>query len=135
MATTTTDGTITSQRSIKQIAQTLTAKQRSFCQFYAISNNATQSAKKAGYIDMSVIQKKLFKNPLVLELIQQLRKQMIQDYIVQTQYCVMQYKKLIDMAIQSNDYMGASTIVQKISKLKQPLNANAITGQVVIKIC
>lgn len=134
MATTTTDGTITSQRSKEQMSQALTAKQRMFCEYYAISNNAQEAAKKAGYKDMCVIQKRLFKNALVLELIQELRKQMIQDYLVQTEYCVMQYKKLIDMAMKTGDYTGASLIVQKLSKLKQPLNANGITGQVTIKI-
>lgn len=121
-------------KTIQARKEALTKKERMFCEYYAISNNASESARKAGYCDGSVVQKKLMKNHAILQLLELLRKQMVQQYILQTEYCVMQYKQCINAAKEAGDYNGCANIIQKLSKLKQPIQGSSITGQVTIKV-
>lgn len=110
----------------------LTAQQLMYCQYFAISNNSLQALRKAGYTNPYTTHKKFRNNKFIQQYISFLRSQMIEEYTVTYQYCAMKYKQMIEMAMQKKDYYNASNIVQKLSKLKEPVNN--ISGQVVIKI-
>lgn len=62
--------------------------------------------------------------PQVVQAINQYRQQMIQEYIAQYQYCVRQYKSLYNKAVDDGNFDLASDIIQKISKLRQPMQGN-----------
>lgn len=111
----------------------LTPKQKLFAQFYAISNNASDAASKAGYVDKSN-GVKMLRKPHVSQYVAQLRKQMIEQYIVHYQFCVMQYKQLLLIAKQNKDYQLAMDILQKISKLREPMAGNPQSNSGEIKI-
>lgn len=119
---------------IKNKDKSLTAKQRAFCQYYAVCNNGMLSAQKAGYSDRGKASKDVLAKDAAIRYISELRKQMIEEFTVQTEYCIMQWKKLTQMAISQGDYTAAANIVQKISKMKEPINAGQLTGQIKINI-
>lgn len=116
----------------KQLAANkLTAKQRTLAQMYAYTNNIIKSAKTLKYSkpwQYTV----LLQNATFVEYVSILRKQMIQQYIAQSEYAVMIYKESIDMARKNNDYAAMSSIASNIAKMREPVQS--IKGKVQIQI-
>ena len=101
----------------------LTPKQATFAQAYAYTNNMSLAQTKAGLTRGSG-KKYIARCPQVVQAINEYRQQLIQQYIAQYQFCVKQYKSLYKKAIDDGDLDLASSIIQKISKLRQPMQGN-----------
>lgn len=112
----------------------LTPKQQTFAQAYAYTNNIGLAEQRAGY--QKGVGKKMMKtHPNLIQAIDQYRKQMIQQYVAHYQFCVKQYKEILQKAKKQKDYSLASTIIQKLSKLRQPmLGNNTNTNEIKIVI-
>lgn len=50
-----------------------------------------------------------------------LRQQLVDEYNLKIEYCVMQMKKTIEMALEKKDYKTAAEITQKLSKIQPPV--------------
>lgn len=104
-----------------QLIDRLTAKERMWAQFYAISNNAMQASRKAGYADKTkgifVATKKNLANSQIMQYVQFLRRDMIQQYQFTTQYCIKSLKQLYTMAVASGNLMQAQSIILSINKI------------------
>ena len=112
--------TISNHLSIKQIESHLTKKQLVFCKLYATNNNISQSSKQANIPYVSAYSA-LRENPYVEMYCNMLRQQMIDEYNLKIEYCVMQMKKTIEMALEKKDYKTAAEITQKLSKIQPPI--------------
>ena len=109
----------------------LTGRQRSLAELYAQNNNIVKSAKMLSF-NKPWQYAKYLQNPQFVQYVHFLRKQFINDYIAQTEYCVMIYKQAIQKARKQNDYRAMADIAKNIASMKQPVTS--IKGTVNIQI-
>lgn len=94
----------------------ITPRQRQFCRYYALTNNAVEAARQAGYANPQAHANNLVKRIAIKELTYKLRDQIFAQYKITNEYCISKLKDILEIAIQKKDLKNANETMDRIIK-------------------